>query len=571
MTLKKSDAYSKEEFSNQPKTLIQFLFKDRLTTEQAKEIIRLTEVRTYQPDEVILTEGCPNTHLFFLIDGKIKVIHQGEEIAILSETGQILGELSLITGRSCQATGIALTATTLIVIDLEKTESLSRELQDLFKNSLNQLFSLILAEKLAATNEKARLFELTNRELKRTQKALQSASEDRIIDLSRNQRKILKTLDQLVSTELKDIENQLHSLVQIDSETISPRVTDQLNSLSKKVKNLITTIEPFSALFQKNHSLHGKRLLMAEEDMNEQINAWISLGGTGVEVTMASDLESGRQALSEGSFDIICVSEALIDLIIDSKSSSSAKAHYIYMTSKKLSESIQTLQEYPQISTLLARNPEDRLFTVKNMGITVQKLLTGDIFGAEKYLNWGVEFREYRITDSTQREELIEQMTQYFDSLGIKSTLKKKYHIIAEELLMNAIYDAPIDQNAIPRYNHLSRTIPVHLTPEEQGIFRYGFDGNWIAISVEDPFGALERSTVLEYLTRCFTVGISIEPIEGKGGGGNGLYQLIQASSAVIFNVQSGVKTEVIALLNADPLGTKIKKMPSFYFFEQTT
>lgn len=549
-------------------TLIQFLFQDQLTPEQAQEIMKLTEIRNYQPDEVILSEGTSNTHLFFLIQGKVKILHQNEEIATISETGQILGELSLITGKLCQATGIAVIPTSFVVINLERIRSLPLDLQNIFKNSLNHLFSLILAEKLASTNEKARLFELTNRELKKTQKALESASEDRIIELSQNQRKILKTLDQLVSTELKDLQKQLNSLAHEDSEKLSPQVADQLNLISKKVQHLITSFEPFSEIFQKDHSLHGKRLLMAEEDVHEQINAWISLGGTGVEVTLVSDLESGRQALSQGCFDIICVSESLIDLISESQSTSSTKAHYIYMTSKKLSESIQVLQEYPEISTLLARDPEDRIFTVKNMFITVQKLLTGDIFGAEKYLNWGVELREHRITDSAQREILIDQMTEYFDSLGIRSSLKRKYHVIAEELLMNAIYDAPIDQNAIPRYNHLSRTIPVHLTPDEQGVFRYGFDGNWIAISVEDPFGALERSTVLEYLSRCFTVGVSIEPIVGKGGGGNGLFQLIQASTVVIFNVQSGFKTEVIALLNTNSLEAKTKKMPSFYFFE---
>lgn len=555
-------------FQIKQETLIKFLFEDKLTPEEANEIVSLAQFQTFEPGEVILAEGAHNTKLFFLTEGTINIIHGGEKIATISEVGQILGELSLITGKTCQASSIVETRASCIVVDLERTSRLSPRLQELFKHSLNHLFSLFLAEKLALTNEKARLFEITNRELKKAQKSLEAASGDRINDLTRNQRKILQTLDTLVDTELKDIQIAIESLVIPGAESLSALYRDRLGTLSKKVQKLIREIRPFSEIFRKEHSLLGKRILVAEEDPNEQINIWMSLGGTGVELTMISDLESGYAALTTGTFDVICFTQAFLDLVPVSRAAQSSGTKYIFMTSTTTSEQFKILQSHPEISTILARDPEDTLFTVKNTSTTVQKLLTDDIFGVEKYLNWGTELQEHTITHSGQREELIDKMTEYFDSLGIKRALQRKYKTIAEEMLMNAIYDAPTDTQGKSLYNHLDRTVPIILKPNEYGRFRYGFDGKFLAVSVVDHFGSLSRSIVLDYFSRCYAHGVSDTSIEGKGGGGNGLFLIIQSSSLVIFNISPGQKTEVISLINTETSADKTRRFPTFYFFE---
>jgi len=138
--------------------------------------------------------------------------------------------------------------------------------------------------------------------------------------------------------------------------------------------------------------------------------------------------------------------------------------------------------------------------------------------------------------------------------------------MIAEELLMNAIYDAPVDSEGNMLYNHLPRSERVDLKPNEQGVFRYACDGLLVAVSTEDPFGAFDRQTILNYLESCYA-GRAGELNEDKGGAGLGLFQIIETSDLVVFNVRSEIKTEVISIINLDPNKSRLEKTTSFHYF----
>jgi hypothetical protein len=238
------------------------------------------------------------------------------------------------------------------------------------------------------------------------------------------------------------------------------------------------------------------------------------------------------------------------------------------MTSDAVAEYFPTLKAHPELITILARHPQDRTFTVKNIATTIRKLSSGDIFGMEKYLNWGTAVTEHVVKGSAERAGLIEQFETYLESVGVRGPLKRKCGKVAEELLMNAIYDAPHDDQGKSLYNHLERTVELELKPEEYATFRYACDGTFIAVSVVDRFGALTRKTIIDYLARCFDPEHSTADIEGKGGGGNGLFQIIQSSSLTAFNVRPKSQTEVIALLNINIQLEKFSTHPSFHYFE---
>jgi hypothetical protein len=136
-------------------------------------------------------------------------------------------------------------------------------------------------------------------------------------------------------------------------------------------------------------------------------------------------------------------------------------------------------------------------------------------------------------------------------------------------MLMNAIYDAPTSSEGKSLYNHLERCTELQLKPEEQGLIRFATDGMFIAVSVQDPFGSLKGSTILRYLERNYSGGGidgQIHEDPGKAGAGRGLHQIVENSDLVVFNLESGKKTEVIALFNVD-VKTATTKTPSFHLF----
>ncbi|MCF8055710.1 MAG: DUF4388 domain-containing protein [Desulfocapsa sp.] len=71
---------------------------ESLDDDALSDLTALLELKTYPPRKVILKKGEPGTHLFFMLSGKIAVVaDDGQNIAEMG-TGEIFGEMSLLSG-----------------------------------------------------------------------------------------------------------------------------------------------------------------------------------------------------------------------------------------------------------------------------------------------------------------------------------------------------------------------------------------------------------------------------------------------------------------------------------------
>jgi hypothetical protein len=210
---------------------------------------------------------------------------------------------------------------------------------------------------------------------------------------------------------------------------------------------------------------------------------------------------------------------------------------------------------------------QDRGTVVRTIMTAVTKLCSPSIFGLEKYLNVGAEVRELPVTHSDDRTALIKKMQEHFSRLGIRSSILDKVGTVLEEMLMNAIYDAPTNENGAPLFNRLQRTEKVQLEPNQQGAFSFATDGTLLAVSVEDPFGALSGMTILKYLDSCYNNRAGEFQVD-KGGAGRGLHQIVENSSLVVFNVSPRRRTEVIAFFDL-VVGEKSEKGSQLHYFTQ--
>ncbi|MGZ3817943.1 MAG: cyclic nucleotide-binding domain-containing protein, partial [Bdellovibrio sp.] len=177
---------------------------------------------------------------------------------------------------------------------------------------------------------------------------------------------------------------------------------------------------------------------------------------------------------------------------------------------------------------------------------------------------WGVDVKTKQVVSSTQREELRNELTSYFKKMGIRSTVLERMNTAAEELLMNAVYDAPVNINGKALFNHFSRKSEIKLDTHQQSILSYASDGVLLAVSVKDPFGALTKDIIIDYLLSCYN-GQAGTLNTGKAGAGRGLHQIIEAADITVFNVKKGVRTEVICMFHTD--GQKREAQPSFHYF----
>jgi hypothetical protein len=153
------------------------------------------------------------------------------------------------------------------------------------------------------------------------------------------------------------------------------------------------------------------------------------------------------------------------------------------------------------------------------------------------------------VTSAKLRHELKDQMVTHLKSLKVRTTIADRCFQVAEEMLMNAIYDAPVDPGGHTLYNHLSRKEDVILKPAEFSTFEYCTKNQIVAVSVTDPFGGLTRETLLDYLDSCYNgrAGELNDISDDKGGAGRGLHMIVESADLTVFQVKRGVRTRVVS------------------------
>ena len=447
------------------------------------QVSAMIHVEAFPAGTVILKEGQTNQSLYFLRSGKLEISLAGEVLASLDTPGEVWGEMSVITANPASTTVIAVDNVECFVIRSEDFAHVHPKDKDRFQALLYQIYCFILTERLVKTNEKARLFEILNRELHEAQNALQRGK--------------------------------------------------------------------------------GGRVLLVEPDKKQQLPVRMAMGSTGVQLDIASDSESARNLLKENKYDVVLAEDSCVDVLKEVHDQSICK-NVILLTNKNVQGNLEILKDNRFVEHIISRDSDDKNATIRYVLTALGKLLNKDIFGVEKYLTWGVEVQKRMVTHSGQREALREELFEYFKKIGVRTSVLDRVNTATEEMLMNAIYDAPVDSKGNALFNHLTRKEEVVLDTHQQSQLRYGSDGMLLAVSVVDPFGALPRDVIIDYLLSCYN-GVAGSLNTQKGGAGRGLHQIIENSDLTIFNVKKGVRTEVICLFNLD--GQKRESQPSFHYF----
>ncbi len=215
--------------------------------------------------------------------------------------------------------------------------------------------------------------------------------------------------------------------------------------------------------------------------------------------------------------------------------------------SESVSSYVPLMISHPSIRHLIAKT--DQPLDIEELMVTSEKLLRNDLFGMEKYLLWGCDPRVVEITDSRDKALYVREVSEFAVGLGLGDRIIEMLETVVDELVANAIFDAPLGSDGKPRYAHLDRRESVVLEESERATLRYASDGRYFAVSVSDPFGALTRDTVVGYLARCLKKGPE-QILHESGGAGLGLFRVLNALSKFVVNIDPGRQTEAIGLVD---------------------
>lgn len=501
--------------------------------------------------QIILNQGEVNKRFLILISGSVEVRVNNELVARLDNAGDFMGEMSALTGRVITASLMAAGDIEYLEIPADKLREEIQNSKDTFGFEFYTMLAHTLSDKIIRTNQKARQFEIANRALADINQKLDQKVRERT--------RALGVVVAELQASLKPLITNLSSLADSTNANLVAEVKSQVESADSKLK-------PLSEIYLTELAMTSERLLLIEPDRKQQGIARLALGGTGIHMDIAASEDEARTFMSENQYTLFFVALDLASLLPEIVAKF-PESRYALMGAGAASEQLPILKQYSSyIKTLVARRADDRTFTAKNVSTTLGKLVSKDLFGVEKYMMLGIDVKLKPITCSDDRSVLAQEVEDYFSSLGVRSTMLDRVRIVTEELLMNAIYDAPVDGFGKPIFNHLPRTEKVHLERDQWGEFRFACDGTLAAISVADPFGGFQLQTLIDYLDRNYSSNGEAVQSEGKGGAGRGLHQIVESADLVIFNVVNGVRTEVIAIFDLDRAKDD-HKAPAFHFF----
>jgi hypothetical protein len=204
----------------------------------------------------------------------------------------------------------------------------------------------------------------------------------------------------------------------------------------------------------------------------------------------------------------------------------------------------------------LVRDPSDR-----ELGITSEKLVSGDVFGLEKYVAANTGIRERVVKNDIEKRSAMNEVTTWAETIGARRPIVHRLANVIDELLMNALHDAPRESSPV-----------LEATAERCAVVRWACDDRILAVSVSDAFGSIRQRDVIDHVRRARDERGRPNPATlDEPGAGLGLYFVLANVASLIVNVNPGRKTEVVCLfdLARGPARAVAAGVRSLHVFQQ--
>ena len=165
--------------------------------------------------------------------------------------------------------------------------------------------------------------------------------------------------------------------------------------------------------------------------------------------------------------------------------------------------------------------------------------------------NWPISSTKLLSKHLYERRDLTQLLQQNLHALDFSDFFQSPIQYldaIINELVTNAIFNAPRGPDHQPLYRHLPRQSNLRLREPEKVLLEiYSLNKN-IMITVEDYFGGLEYGIIQSALGRA---ALARTPMTEGQGAGIGLFLVYRYSNLLVIENHPGRKTKIYAMIEA--------------------
>jgi hypothetical protein len=219
-------------------------------------------------------------------------------------------------------------------------------------------------------------------------------------------------------------------------------------------------------------------------------------------------------------------------------------ANSIHFLSNEDLEKVQYLIQSPLFGHFVLRNYGDPKAAGQHYGRVVKATLTEKAFGLTALLRPGAKVQTVRLQSSSQKQEAVEAIKTYLVQAKFQSRMATVIANAVDELLMNAIFDAPTDELGKPLLTSTARSVVQELKDRNAVEMHVAFDGHYVAITAVDLFGSIDKVKLMTHISKLYT-DEEYKVRTSVAGAGIGLATVFRSGGSFFFVSESRSRTEV--------------------------
>lgn len=216
----------------------------------------------------------------------------------------------------------------------------------------------------------------------------------------------------------------------------------------------------------------------------------------------------------------------------------------IHFISSQALEEVDYLIQSPIFGNYIVRDTLDPGFNGIRYGRVIRAALGNKAFGLEQSLKKDTKIQKIAITRSTQKQDAVNAVRAFVLSAKFPTRTASIIANAVDELLMNAIFDAPVDETGRQQYATVSRSTDMPLEGKAQVELQVGFDGQVLGITAVDQFGSLDKQRLLSHISKIY-VNEEYKVKTSVAGAGIGLATVFRSGGSFLFVSEAHVRTEV--------------------------
>ena len=202
------------------------------------------------------------------------------------------------------------------------------------------------------------------------------------------------------------------------------------------------------------------------------------------------------------------------------------------------------LVEVPTVAAIIARDTAER---AHELAVALGILRGGPRFGLANLIGSAPALLSRELAASHDRDPVIEELEAQLTQNGIRSRMARLACDAVEELVTNAIYDAPTDASGDRIYATTDRRESIVLAETARPRLEVAVVGTRVVALMSDPHGSLDVLTVRRYLAQGLRGDVSDKP----GGAGLGLARIYGLVDRLVVQIAPRRRTEIAFMLEA--------------------